>query len=75
MSETPYNPRDHLDEVIDSCRDDDKTDFTAMVNMMQKLNHTYGMSKDEAIEIARKEGNWSDRDVENAAHLVYDYGM
>ena len=52
MSETPYNPRDHLDEVIDSCRDDDKTDFSAMVNMMQKLNHTYGMSKEEAMDIA-----------------------
>lgn len=63
-------------QMLNDCRDEEnRGDFTALMSMMQKMSRSYGVSKEEAIRLARQEGKWSDRDVESAAHLVFDYGM
>ena len=71
MSET----NDRYDQMMKDCRDGDNKDFTALVKLVQNMKHGYHQDKDQAAQAARNEGNWSDRDVEQAVHLVYDYGM
>ena len=71
MSET----NDRYDQMMKDCRDGDNKDFTALVKLVQNMKHGYHQDKDQAAQAARNEGNWSDRDVEQAVHLVYDYSM
>lgn len=71
MSET----NERYEQMMQDCRDGDNKDFTALVKMMQNMKYGYHQNKEQAADAARKEGNWSERDVNQAIHLVYDYGM
>ena len=66
---------ERYEQMVENSRDEGHKDFTALVYMLQRLHHNYHRTKEEAISIARAEGNWTDRDIQQAANMVYDMGM
>lgn len=76
MPDDVYSPDgERYEEMVENSKDEGHKDFTALVHMFQRLYHTYHRTKEEAISIARAEGNWSERDIQSAANMVYDMGM
>lgn len=76
MTDDVYSPDgERYEEMLENSRDDEHKDFTALVKMLQRLHHNYHRTKEEAMRIARAEGNWSERDIQSAANMVYDMGM
>ena len=66
---------ERYEQMVENSKDEGHKDFTALVHMLQRLHHNYHRTKEEAISIARAEGNWTDRDIQQAANMVYDMGM
>ena len=76
MPDDEYAPGgERYEQMVENSKDEGYKDFTALVYMLQRLYHNYHRTKEEAINIARGEGSWSDRDIRHAADMVYDMGM